>query len=195
MGYLFPVNPVTRSKSEDKMPPVEKIGDDEKDFGKNEQNHHQDFDQLEDKVKKLIRSKKFIDSLDLKGLDSKTKTKLLELVQDAAASFLKKELLNVAKSILSISVDEHNHDELDEEDLSFSDHLARLVMKLASNKQTLPKTSVSKKVGRANPLEDKNAGFLVHYCKDILNQEIKQRKNEFKLQKLNKKDLLAYLKK
>ena len=109
---------------------------------------------------------------------------------------LKKELLNVAKSILSISINENNEDEdSDDEDLTCSEHLAKLIMKLSKIKGSNTQKTVKDKVGKTNPLEDKNAGFLVHYCKDILNKEIKQKKNDFKPEKLNKKDLNKFLKK
>ena len=50
-----------------------------------------------------------------------------------------------------------------------------------------------KKVGKTNPLEDKNAGFLVHYCKNILNQKSKQKKNKYKIKKINKKEIINFL--
>ncbi len=195
MTYLFPVNPVTRSKSEtERLSAVEKIGDEEKEFKNEQERHEQGFDQLEEKVNKLISDKKILEAIELVGFDNEAKSKLLDIVKNAAASFLKKELLNIAKSILSISADEKINDEIDDEDLSFSDHLAKLVMKLATIKKTTSQET-AKKLGKTNPLEDKNAGFLVHYCKDILNQKIKQQKNEFKSEKLNKKDLIKFLKK
>ena len=66
-------------------------------------------------------------------------------------------------------------------------------MKLAKEK---PRSkTVKNKVERAKPLDDKSAGFLVHYCKDILRQKITIKKNKFKSQKLNKEQLSKLLKK
>jgi len=195
MGYLFPVNPVGRPKIESETMAIEKIGDEEKSFKNDQNNSDEDFDQLQEKVSKLINDKKIMEAIELSGLDIKTKTKLLKIVKEVASSFLRKELLNIAKSILTISLDENLEDEIDEEDLPFSEHLARLVIKLAKNKTKSPEKFESTKVKKANSLEDKNAGFLVHYCKDILNQKMKQQKNRFKLEKLNKKDIIKYLKK
>lgn len=197
MGFLFPINQVSKVKPEtEKMPFVEKIGDEEKQFNQNQKGHEEGFDQLEEKVNKLVNDKKLMEALDLSQFDNKVKSKLLEIAKRAASSFLRKELLNIARSILSISVNPQIDDDIDEEDLSFADQLARLVMKLVSNtKGSNMEKSVASKIGKTNPLEDKNAGFLVHYCKDILNKKIKQQKNNFKSEKLNKKDIGKYLKK
>jgi hypothetical protein len=196
MSYLFPVDRVRSTKSDTEMiSAVEKIKDQEKEFNSNKDRDEERFDQLEEKVKNLISDKKFLEAIELVQLDNQAKAKLIEIIKNAADSFLKKELLTVAKSILCFSTNEKVNDEIDEEDLTFSDHLAKLIMKLAIIKRSASQEGVAKKLGKSNPLEDKNAGFLVHFCKDRLNQELKQKKNEFKLEKLNKKDLLKFLKK
>ena len=195
MSYLFPVNPVHRSNDPEKLSPVEKIEDERKKFSQDYEGEHQQKEsEIEKKVKKLIHSNNFSESLEMTDLDLETKTKLLKIVKNVASSFLKKELLGIAKSILSLSLNpDFENEDIDEEDLTLSDQLARLVMKMAHNK---PPAKVKNKIGQANPLEDKNAGYLVHYCKNILNQKIKQQKiNSFKSQKLNKKDLPKFLKK
>jgi len=196
MGYLFPINPISRSKPDnEKLSPIEKVGDDERRFSQNRDQENDDYDQLEEKVNSLVNNKKFMDSLELADLDIQTKSKLIELAKGAAATFLKKELLSIAKSILSISSNpDLDDDNIDEDDLPLADQLSRLVMKIANSEKSKPQ-SVRNKVGNSNPLEDKNAGFLVHYCKDILNRKMNQPKSNHKLKKLNKKDLIEYLKK
>ena len=195
MSYLFPVNPVDRSSDPEKLSPVERIGDERDHFSQNQENEYkQEESKIEKKVNKLISSNNFAEALEMTDLDIQTKSKLLKIAQDAAATFLKKELLSIAKSVLSLSLNPNAEtDDIDEEDLTLSDQLARLVMKIADNKAT---SKVKNKVGMANPLVDKNAGYLVHYCKDILNQKIKQHKmSSFKSQRLNKNDLKKFLKK
>ena len=198
MGYLFPVNPVSRARSEaEEVAIIERIGEHEKNSKQqDEQKQHDDSDELKKKVSKLISHTKLLEAIDLSDLDSKAKLKLLEIVRATAASFLKRELLSVAKSILTISAEENDDDEIDDEDLSFSDHLAKVVMKLAAVKRTASQGNVVQKLGKTNPLEDKNAGFLVHYCKNILDQKINHHKepNDFKSEKLSKHDLDKYLK-
>ncbi|NGX28864.1 MAG: hypothetical protein K940chlam1_01052 [Candidatus Anoxychlamydiales bacterium] len=194
MSYLFPVNPIDRSSDPKRLSPVEKIGDERDHFSQDQENEYkQEESKIERKVNKLISSNNFAEALEMTDLDIQTKSKLLKIAQDAAATFLKKELLSIAKSVLSLSLNPVEKDDIDEEDLTLSDQLARLVMKIADNKAS---SKVKNKVGMANPLEDKNAGYLVHYCKDILNQKIKQHKmSSFKSQRLNKNDLKKFLKK
>ena len=193
MSYLFPINPIDKS-NEDKLSPVEKIGDDASGFSKEHNHQNQDENELEEKVSKLVNTNDLSKALETIGLDFKTKAKLLQIAKQSAATFLKKELLTVAKSILSISSTKEIEEDLDDDDLTLSEQLAKLVMKIAQEKPS--KKSVRDKIGKTNPLEDKNAGFLVHYCKDILNQKIKNHKNNFNnIKKLNKNELNTLLKK
>ncbi len=196
MGYLFPINPADRVKREPDKSRVEKIGDDEKGFfSKRDQdrNLEEEFKEIEKKVDKLVKTDKFLKSLHLDALDStESKAKLLKLAETAAADFLKKELLNVARSILSLSAEE-NLQEVDESNLSFSESLARYVMRIKNTKKRSSKKS-KVKYGKANPLQDRNAGFLVHYCKDILKKKIKQEQSPHDLKKLSKKEAEVLLK-
>ncbi|HEU64704.1 MAG TPA: hypothetical protein ENH96_04885 [Chlamydiae bacterium] len=197
MSYLFPVNPINKSTDTEKISAVEKIGDEARDASQDlDYQRHKEDRELEEKVGKLINQSElsnFSKALESTDLDLKTKAKLLEIAKNTAATFLKKELLTIAKSILSISATQDDIDDLDEDDLTISEQLARVVMKVAKEK---PKTkTVKNKVDRAKPLDDKSAGFLVHYCKDILKRKIKIQKNKFKSQKLNKEELSKLLKK
>ncbi len=195
MSYLFPVNPINKSTNTEKISAIEKIGDDPKDGSHDlDYQQHKEEKELEEKVGKLINQSElsnFSNALELTDLDLRTKTKLLEIAKNTAATFLKKELLTIAKSILSISATQEDIDDLDEDDLTISEQLARIVMKVAKEK---PKT-VKNRVARAKALDDKSAGFLVHYCKDILKRKIEIQKNKFKSQKLNKEQLSKLLKK
>ncbi|NGX52389.1 MAG: hypothetical protein KR126chlam5_00686 [Candidatus Anoxychlamydiales bacterium] len=195
MSYLFPVNPINKSTNTEKISAIEKIGDDPKDGSHDlDYQQHKEEKELEEKVAKLINQSElsnFSNALELTDLDLRTKTKLLEIAKNTAATFLKKELLTIAKSILSISATQEDIDDLDDDDLTISEQLARIVMKVAKEK---PKT-VKNRVARAKALDDKSAGFLVHYCKDILKRKIEIQKNKFKSQKLNKEQLSKLLKK
>ncbi|NGX34092.1 MAG: hypothetical protein K1060chlam1_00439 [Candidatus Anoxychlamydiales bacterium] len=197
MSYLFPVNPINKSSDPEKISAVEKIGDEPRGHsqGHDYQRHKEDRE-LEEKVGKLVTQSELSNlskALEHTDLDIKTKAKLLEIAKDTAATFLKKELLTIAKSILSISATEEDLDDLDDEDLTISEQLARIVMKQAKEK---PRSkTVKNKVDRANVLDDKSAGFLVHYCKDILKRKIEIQKNKFKSKKLNKEELSKLLKK
>ncbi|NGX49141.1 MAG: hypothetical protein K940chlam5_00737 [Candidatus Anoxychlamydiales bacterium] len=197
MSYLFPVNPINKSTDTERISAVEKIGDDPKNGSHDlDYQQHKEEKELEEKVGKLINQSElsnFSNALESTNLDLKTKAKLLEIAKSTAATFLKKELLTIAKSILSISTTQDDTDDLDEDDLTISEQLARVVMKVAKEK---PKTTtVKNKVEKAKALDDKSAGFLVHYCKDILKRKIKIQKIKFKSQKLNKEQLSKLLKK
>lgn len=196
MSYLFPVNPINKSSNPEKISAVEKIGDEPRDSQDLDYQQHKEDNELEEKVKKLVNHSELSNltkALELTDLDIKTKAKLLEIAKDTAATFLKKELLTIAKSILSISAVQEDLDDLDDDDLTLSEQLARIVMKQAKEKPS--STKVKNKIDRANVLDDKSAGFLVHYCKDILKRKIESQKNNFKSQKLNKEELSKLLKK
>lgn len=197
MSYLFPINPINKSSDTEKISAVEKIGDDAKDLSQDlDYQQNKENNELEDKVVKLLNRSELSNlskALEMTDLDIKTKTKLLEIAKDTAATFLKKELLTIAKSILSISAAEEDLEDLDDEDLTLSEQLAKIVMKLAKD-QTKTRT-VKNKIDKPNALDDRNAGFLVHYCKDILKTKIEIQKNKFESQKINKKDLDKLLKK
>ena len=194
MVYLFPINSGIQIKSEEKkLSPIKKIGDEESQFDDNKHDFDKEkgFDQLEEKINKLICTKKVIETLDLMNLDVKAKYKLLEIVEEATVFFLKNELSNIAKTRLPVLEYENSMD-IDDEDLSFSDQLAKFIMNLALIKKTKSQNFIKIKFGKANALEDKNAGFLVHYCKNILNKRNKLQKIKFKLRKLKKNDLIKF---
>lgn len=196
MGYLFPVNPIARTKMHaEEGAPIEKIGDSDKN-AKDNRKQQDSFDHEEDKIKKMIINKKILEAIEFSVLNNEVKYKLMDIVKNVVVlSLLKKELLSIARNIFSISVEKNIYDEVDEKDLDFSDYLSRLIMKLSVLKKSPCDDRIAKKMGKANPIEDKNAGFLVHYCKDILNKKVNQQKNRFKLEKINKKDIEKFLKK
>ena len=52
MGYLFPVNPVTRSKTEaEEMAAIERIGEHERNSKNNQDGNQESFDQLLQQVR------------------------------------------------------------------------------------------------------------------------------------------------
>lgn len=197
MSYLFPVNPINKSSDPERITAIEKIGEETRDQSQDlDYQQNKEDRELEEKVGKLVNSSELANLSNALGntdLDLKTKSKLLEIAKNTAATFLKKELLTIAKSILSISDTQEDLEELDDNDLTLSEQLAKLVMKIAKEKPS--SKTVKNKVGLAKPLDDKSAGFLVHYCKNILNQKIKIQKNKFKSQKLKKEELSKLLKK
>jgi len=191
---MIPLNEIKKLDFETKKNlSVERITDEEKNFSQNNQQQYQeDFDQVEAKIDKL---KMIIGSQVIDNLDHDSKIKLLQLVKSAAAIFLKKELLNVAKNIFSISLTKDIEDEmLKDEELNFSDNLAKFILKHSSVKRKNKESAIKDNIGKTNPLNDKNAGFLVHYCKDILNSKSKHDTKNHKLKKLNKKDQNRFLK-
>ncbi len=194
MSYLFPVNQTDRKAETEKLPPVEKTGDDEKDFlsQDNKEELEKQFSEIETKVKELVKNKRFVKSLKL--FEEKDLNKnLLKISEFVAASCLKSELLKIAKSIFDVSSVDSLEQEIDTKNLTLADVLAKLVIKQAVSDAKPTKSNA--KIGQSNPLEDKNAGFLVHFCKGIINTKIQNQKTTFKSQKLHKKDLSGYLKK
>ncbi|MBN2479614.1 MAG: hypothetical protein JXA94_05250 [Parachlamydiales bacterium] len=201
MGINVNINSIDRIKpTPERSSAIEKIGDEEKDFfSKNKKRqafeYEHEIDEIEEKINKIVKSNDLLRSLGIDSVDQiKSKKKLLELAENAAASFLKKELLNVAKSILSLSIENNFNDQLDDTDLSYADILARYVMKLSNSKDGVKK-STNKTFKMPNANTDKNAGFLVHYCKDILNKKIQNQSNDHKLKKLSKEEVEKLIRK
>lgn len=199
MSYLFPVNPINKTSEQEKVvSAIEKINDDTKNLSQDfDFQQHKEDHELDKKIEKLINESNLSNlskALELTDLDLNTKARLLKIAKDTAAVFLKKELLTIAKSILSISQTHKNLDDLkDDDNLTLSEQLARIVMKLATER---PNTKIVKnKIDTPKALNDKNAGFLVHYCNDILKRKIKIQKNKFTSKKLNKEELSQLLKK
>jgi hypothetical protein len=191
---LFPINRATRVKDADKILPIEDSLDREKNFSQNRQEFQESIDELEKKINSLVNQKKIVNSFE-SDLDLQTKIKVFELAKLAASSFLRKELLSVAKNILDFSLEKDIIDEEIDENITFSDYLAKFIMKSSSSKKSTSNETVKTKLGKSNPAEDKNAGFLVHYCKDIINHKIQKENSVFRSEKFSKKDLNKLLKK
>ncbi|MFA6118938.1 MAG: hypothetical protein WCT85_06675 [Parachlamydiales bacterium] len=167
MSNLFQINSVNKIRTPEKVLPVEESFEQKKRFSQDQQKFQESLDELEEKINTLVKEGKIIDSLDLIDFDSEARIKLLQIANQAASAFLKKELLSIARNALSLSLDNSLSEEPIDDDITFSEYLAKLIMKLSINKKST-KDDVKTKLGKTNPLEDKNAGFLVHYCKDIL---------------------------
>jgi hypothetical protein len=197
MSSLFPINRIDSVKSAEKILPVEDSLERQKKFSQDQdrQRFQESIDELEKKINDLVKDNKMVKSFDISEVDDQVKIKLLHLAKQAASTFLKQELLSVAKSILAISLDKDIEEELDDE-ADFSDYLAKLIMRSSTSKK-LNSDTVKNKLGKTNPIEDKNAGFLVHYCNEKLkSKEIKNEKiSEFKSEKINKKEANKFLKK
>jgi hypothetical protein len=192
MSNLFHINPIRKVDNPDKIQAIENSLDRDKKSQKQE--FQESLDELENKINMLVKKHHPIND-DLKSnLDLQTKMQALELATIAASSFLRKELLTVAKSILALSLEEDlTEDEIDPS-LSFSDYLAKLIMKRSVAKK-ISSDNVKSKVGKSNPNEDRNAGYLAHYSHDILKNKPQFENNSFKSEKINKKDIKKYLKK
>ena len=189
MFKITPASPFQNVASEEDRHLVKKISDDDKDlFSKNKKKQDVEIlkNQLEQKLKKIITSKVVLNLLSETGENNdQLKEHLLKIAHLAASSYLKKELLNVAKSILSVSANEIV--DLDEDETIFAKLLAKYVLKLSNSKQSNKTAPLNLK--KPNPNEDKNAGFLVHYCKDILNAKPNLEKKQIKLKRITPEEL------
>jgi NhaP-type Na+/H+ and K+/H+ antiporter len=185
MEFQFRINPLDARNSE-LIKPVEKTGDDSK--SKNNQEFEEQYEEAKKKIDQLLKDKKIKEKLREAAIDVDEKT--LKNLENTTISFLKNELLSITKDIFHLAANEISF-ELDE-DLSLSDTLARFILKIAKSQNTNKKFNKSCKL--PNVLEDKNAGYLVHICTDILNREIKCQKNQFQSRKLKKEDIINYFK-
>ena len=105
MFKITPASPFQNVPSEEDRHLVKKISDDDKDlFSRNKKKQDAETleNQLEQKLRKIINSKVVLNLLSETGENNdQLKEHLLKIAHFAASSYLKKELLNVAKSILS----------------------------------------------------------------------------------------------
>ncbi|NGX56023.1 MAG: hypothetical protein K1060chlam5_00257 [Candidatus Anoxychlamydiales bacterium] len=187
MGFNFRINPIDNVTPKNQgLKPVEKVGEDAN--SKDNQRFDEEYEEAKEKIDKLLKDKKFKEKLKI-SLNS-TDAKLPEKFEKAAVSFLKNELLSIAKNILSLSNEGDVNLEDTTEESTLSDVLARFILKLSKSQNTSKK--MTKKCKLANAIDDKNAGYLSHYCKDILNTEIKCQKNKFKSKKLKKEEIINY---
>lgn len=185
MGFQFKINPLDKGNL-DLIKPIEKTGDDSK--SKNNQEFEEQYEEAKKKIDQLLKDKKIKEKLKEAAINVDEKT--LNKLENTTISFLKNELLSIAKDIFNLSSNNIDY-ELDE-DLNLSDTLARFILKIARSQNTNKKFTKPCKL--PNALEDKNAGYLVHICKSILNKEIKFQKNQFQSKKLKKEDIINYFK-
>lgn len=196
MSHLFPVNDFDKVSQKPMNLPPEKIGEEEKElFSRN--NHKRDRenqDEIDKKVKKLIKNKDFLLALGLIKATEKNKDDLakLGLSEFIAHALLKNEILNVANTILGFegSSDEEGIEAPKTDD--FGDMLSYLVKKITAHKKRLQAVSKKKNYGKAYPLLYKSSGFLVHYCNEIINMKKKLANKKHSLKKLDKDSLSMF---
>jgi hypothetical protein len=185
MGFQFRINPL-EARNSDQIKPVEKIGDDSN--SKNSQEFDQQYEEAKKKIDQLLKDKKIKEKLKEAAINLDDKT--LNNLENTTITFLKNELLSIAKNILNLSSNEIDYES--DDDLNVSDTLARFILKIAKSQNVNKK--LNKPCKLPNVLEDKNAGYLVHVCKGILNKEIKSQKTQFISKKLKKEDIINYFK-
>ncbi|OGN65365.1 MAG: hypothetical protein A2888_03020 [Chlamydiae bacterium RIFCSPLOWO2_01_FULL_28_7] len=180
MSNINPLNFLEKPKNI-----VEKI-DKGNDFSKKKrqgQESEDEYREIEKKINDIITNKNLINALE--NADIEDKIKILAIVENSNNKFLKKELLELAKQILNISFSKEEEEIFFESETDISSYLAKYLIKYQKSKNNYIDTKNFKK---PNPLEDRNAGFLVHYCNDILNKSSNNVIKPHKLEKLSKSE-------
>lgn len=180
MSYLFPIKPIENEKNKNPAKePVERINNEEKELFSN--NQEQEFKQkkeiIDEKIKKAVLNEKSLAYLGVLMAISKNehiRRDLLELSKLIACSVLKLEMTQAARNFFNDNeIEEILSD--DKSHMTLSQMLSKMVInysKIQKKQEAKAGKEPKKNYGKAYPLLYNNAGFLVHYCKEILEKKM-----------------------